>query len=126
MALVLTITTGPIARERTEAFQVTFRTLMSRRFEQAPYLRQSMLVHLGDGYWQILTLWDSGLAQTHAVDNDVPLTVQIFRDFGTEPDIRLADVSTFVEMTSPARPTSSGESPAAPTGDSSANAGGNG
>jgi hypothetical protein len=35
VALVLTITTGRIARERTEAFQVTFRTLLSRRFGEA-------------------------------------------------------------------------------------------
>lgn len=114
MALVLTIITGPIARERTEAFQVTFRALMSSRFEDAPYLRQSMLVHLGDGYWQILTLWDSSLAQTHAVDNDVPLTVQIFRDFGTDPDIRLADVSAFLEPASTSRHTAPGATSADP------------
>jgi hypothetical protein len=99
VALVLTITTGRIARERTEAFQVTFRTLLSRRFEEASFLRQAMLVHLGDGVWQMQTLWDSTLAQTHAVDNDVPLTVRIFRDFGAEPEILLADVSSFLQPT---------------------------
>ena len=97
MALVLTITTGRIERDRVEAFQVTFRTLMARRFDEASFLRQAMLVHLGDSVWQMLTLWDSALAQTHAVDNAVPLTVRIFRDFGTEPEIRLADVSSFLQ-----------------------------
>ena len=97
MALVLTITTGQIARDRVEAFQVTFQTLMARRFDEAPFLRQAMLVHLGDSVWQMLTLWDSALAQTHAVDNAVPLTVRLFRDFGTEPEIRLADVSSFLQ-----------------------------
>lgn len=97
MALVLTITTGQIERDRVEAFQVTFQTLMARRFDEAPFLRQAMLVHLGDSVWQMLTLWDSALAQTHAVDNAVPLTVRIFRDFGTEPEIRLADVSSFLQ-----------------------------
>ena len=97
MALVLTITTGRIERDRVEAFQVTFRTLMARRFDEASFLRQAMLVHLGDSVWQMLTLWDSALAQTHAVDNDVPLTVRIFRDFGTEPEIQLADVSSFLQ-----------------------------
>jgi hypothetical protein len=56
-----------------------------------------MLVHLGDSVWQMLTLWDSALAQSHVVDNDVPLTVRIFRDFGVEPEIRLADVSSFLQ-----------------------------
>ncbi len=97
MSLVLTITTGRIARERTEAFQVTFRALLSRRFEEASFLRQAMLVHLGDGMWQMQTLWDSTLAQNHPVDNDVPLTVRIFRDFGAEPEIILADVSSFLQ-----------------------------
>jgi hypothetical protein len=97
VSLVLTITTGRIARERTEAFQVTFRTLLSRRFEEASFLRQAMLVHLGDGMWQMQTLWDSTLAQNHPVDNDVPLTVRIFRDFGAEPEIILADVSSFLQ-----------------------------
>jgi hypothetical protein len=95
--LVLTITTGQIARERVEAFQVTFQRLLAHRFEEAPFLRQAMLVHLGDSVWQMLTLWDSTLAQTHVVDNDVPLTVRIFRDIGTEPEIRLADVSSFLQ-----------------------------
>ena len=97
MALVLTITTGQIERGRVEAFQVTFQNLMARRFDEAPFLRQAMLVHLGDSVWQMLTLWESTLAQTHAVDNAVPLTVRIFRDFGTEPEIRLADVSSFLQ-----------------------------
>ena len=97
MALVLTITTGQIERDRVEAFQVTFQTLMARRFDEASFLRQAMLVHLGDSVWQMLTLWDSVLAQTQAVDNAVPLTVRIFRDFGTEPEIRLADVSSFLQ-----------------------------
>ena len=97
VALVLTITTGQIERDRVEAFQVTFQTLMARRFDEASFLRQAMLVHLGDSVWQMLTLWDSALAQTHAVDNAVPLTVRIFRDFGTEPEIRLADVSSFLQ-----------------------------
>jgi hypothetical protein len=104
VALVLTITTGRIDRERTEAFQVTFQTLLSRRFEQASFLRQAMLVHLGDGVWQMQTLWDSTVAQNHPVDNDVPLTVRIFRDFGAEPEIRLADVSAFLQPPPAARP----------------------
>jgi hypothetical protein len=109
VALVLTITTGRIARERTEAFQVTFRALLSRRFEEVSFLRQAMLVHLGDGVWQMQTLWDSTLAQNHTVDNDVPLTVRIFRDFGAEPEIVLADVSSFLQAPAPVRPTLPGE-----------------
>ena len=97
MALVLTITTGRVDPARAEAFQVTFRTLLGRRFDEASFLRQAMLVHLGDSVWQMLTLWDSALAQSHVVDNDVPLTVRIFRDFGVEPEIRLADVSSFLQ-----------------------------
>jgi hypothetical protein len=114
VALVLTITTGQIERERVEAFQVTFRTLLSRRFDEAPFLRQAMLVHLGDSVWQMLTLWDSGLAQTHAVDNDVPLTVRIFRDFGTDPEIRLADVSSFLQPRSQRLPRSDETAPYQP------------
>ena len=114
MALVLTTATGRIDRERIEAFQVTFQNLMSRRFDEAPFLRQAMLVHLGDSVWQMLTLWESTLAQTSAVDNDVPLTVRIFREFGTDPDIRLADVSAFLQP--PARgPTLTTEKPAMQT-----------
>jgi hypothetical protein len=120
VALVLTITTGRIARERTEAFQVTFRTLLSRRFGEASFLRQAMLVHLGDGEWQMQTLWESTLAQTHAVDNDVPLTVRIFRDFGAEPEIRLADVSAFLQPPPPGRPTLPGETTIAQRLDSEA------
>ena len=97
MALVLTITTGRVDPARAEAFQLTFQTLLGRRFDEASYLRQAMLVHLGDSVWQMLTLWDSALAQRHVVDNDVPLTVRIFRDFGVEPEIRLADVSAFLQ-----------------------------
>lgn len=97
MALVLTITTGRVARERAEEFQVTFRTLMEKRFEQARFLRQALLVHLGDDVWQMQTLWESALAQTHTVDHDVPLTVRIFREFGAEPEIRLGDVSAFLQ-----------------------------
>jgi hypothetical protein len=97
MALVLTTATGRIDPERIEAFQVTFHNLMSRRFAEAPFLRQAILVHLGDSVWQMLTLWDSELAQTSAVDNDIPLTVRIFREFGTDPEIRLADVSAFLQ-----------------------------
>jgi hypothetical protein len=120
VALVLTITTGRIARDRTEAFQVTFQTLLARRFEQAPFLRQAMLVHLGDGVWQMQTLWESALAQTHAVDNDVPLTVRIFRDFGAEPEIALADVSAFLQPPPRARPTLPGETTIAQRLDSTA------
>ena len=105
MALVLTITTGRIARERTEAFQVTFRNLLSRRFEEASFLRQAMLVHLGDGVWQMHTLWETTVAQNHPVDNDVPLTVRIFRDFGAEPEIMLADVSSFLQPSVPGEST---------------------
>ena len=120
MALVLTITTGRIARERAEAFQVTFRTLLSRRFEQAPFLRQAMLMHLGEDEWQIQILWDSTLAQTHAVDNDVPLSVRIFRDFGAEPEIRLADVSAVLQPPPPGRPALPGETTIAQRLDSAA------
>ena len=119
MALVLTITTGQIERARVEAFQVTFRTLMARRFDEASFLRQAMLVHLGDSVWQMLTLWDSAVAQTHAVDNAVPLTVRIFRDFGSEPEIRLADVSSFLQPRHPrsAPPTEpAAAKPESPTG----------
>lgn len=111
MALILTITTGRVAAERAEAFQVAFRTLMSRRFEQAPFLRQAMLVHLGGDLWQMQTLWDSTHAQTHPVDHDVPLTVRIFREFGAEPEIRLADVSSFLQ---PGRRVERGSTPDAP------------
>ena len=111
MALVLTTTTGRVEPARTEAFQVTFRTLLGRRFDEAPFLRQAMLVHLGDSVWQMLTLWDSALAQDHAVDNDVPLTVRIFRDFGVEPEIRLADVSTFLQPGRAGAPTTPSAQP---------------
>jgi hypothetical protein len=121
--LVLTIITGRIARERTEAFQVTFRTLLSRRFEEAPFLRQAMLVHVGDGVWQMQTLWDSTLAQNHPVDNDVPLTVRIFRDFGAEPEILLADVSSFLQPPPPERPPLPGERTIAQRLDSTAREG---
>jgi hypothetical protein len=97
VALVLTLTTGRVDPARAEAFQVTFQTQLGRRFDEAPYLRQAMLVHLGDSVWQMLTLWDSALAQSHVVDQDVPLTVRIFRDFGVEPEIQLADVSSFMQ-----------------------------
>ena len=97
MPLVLTTATGRIDPERIEAFQVTFHNLMSRRFAEAPFLRQAILVHLGDSVWQMLTLWDSELAQTSAVDNDIPLTVRIFQEFGSDPEIRLADVSAFLQ-----------------------------
>jgi hypothetical protein len=111
MPLVLTTATGRIDPERIEAFQVTFQTLMSRRFAGAPFLRQAVLVHLGDSVWQMLTLWDSTLAQTSEVDNDVPLTVRIFREFGTDPEIRLADVSVFLQAPV-GRPTVAVEKPA--------------
>ena len=120
MALVLTITTGRIARERTEAFQVTFRNLLSRRFEEASFLRQAMLVHLGDGVWQMHTLWETTVAQNHPVDNDVPLTVRIFRDFGVEPEILLADVSSFLQPPPALRPTVPGETTIAQRLDSAA------
>jgi len=97
VALVLTVTTGRVDPAQAEAFQVTFRTLLVRRFDEAPYLRQAMLVHLGDSVWQMLTLWDSALAQSVVVDHDVPLTVRIFRDFGVEPEIQLADVASFLQ-----------------------------
>ena len=97
MPLVLTTATGRIDPERIEAFQVTFQNLMSRRFAEAPFLRQAILVHLGDSVWQMLTLWDSTLAQTSMVDNDIPLTVRIFQEFGTDPEIHLADVSAFLQ-----------------------------
>ena len=117
MALVLTITTGRVDPAQAEAFQVTFRTLLVRRFDEAPYLRQAMLVHLGDSVWQMLTLWDSALAQRHVVDNDVPLTVRIFRDFGVEPEIQLADVSSFLQprrtVPPPAAEAPTAEAPAA-------------
>jgi hypothetical protein len=118
MALVLTITTGRVEPARAEAFQVTFQTLMGRRFDEAPFLRQAMLVHLGDSNWQMLTLWDIALAQRHPEDNDVPLTVRIFREFGVEPEIRLADVSSVLQprrsLATPSDPTpAAAESPAA-------------
>lgn len=119
MALVLTITTGRVDPAQAEAFQVTFRTLLVRRFDEAPYLRQAMLVHLGDSVWQMLTLWDSALAQSHVVDHDVPLTVRIFRDFGVEPEIQLADVASFLQPRrtvpppSPAAEAPTAEAPAA-------------
>jgi hypothetical protein len=96
VALVLTITTGRIEPGREEAFQARFRTSMMRRFTQAPFLRQALLVDLGDGAWQMQTLWDSELAQRHPVGNDVPLTVEIFREFGADPQIVLGDVSAFL------------------------------
>lgn len=110
MPLVLTTTTGRIDRERAEEFQATFRTMMGRRFDEAPFLRQAMLVDLGDGVWQMLTLWDSDLALTHTVDHEVPLTVRMFRDVGVEPEIRLGDVSAFLQPV-PGRP-----APAQPAG----------
>ena len=117
MALVLTITTGRVDPAQAEAFQVTFRTLLVRRFDEAPYLRQAMLVHLGDSVWQMLTLWDSALAQSHVVDHDVPLTVRIFRDFGVEPEIQLADVASFLQprrtVPPPAAEAPTAEAPAA-------------
>ena len=117
MALVLTVTTGRVDPAQAEAFQVTFRTLLVRRFDEAPYLRQAMLVHLGDSVWQMLTLWDSALAQNHVVDHDVPLTVRIFRDFGVEPEIQLADVASFLQprrtVPPPAAEAPTAEAPAA-------------
>ena len=113
MALVLTVTTGRVDPAQAEAFQVTFRTLLVRRFDEAPYLRQAMLVHLGDSVWQMLTLWDSALAQSHVVDHDVPLTVRIFRDFGVEPEIRLADVASFLQPRRTVPPPPAAEAPTA-------------
>jgi hypothetical protein len=115
VALVLTITTGRVDPARAEAFQVTFQTLFGRRFEEASYLRQTMLVHLGDSVWQMLTLWDSALAQSHVVDHDVPLTVRIFRDFGVEPEIRLADVSAFLQPRRTIAPPAAGAPTAEPS-----------
>jgi hypothetical protein len=117
MALILTTTTGRVDPARIEAFQVTFQTLFADRFTEVPFLRQAMLVHLGDSVWQMLTLWDSSLAQTHAADHDVPLTVRIFRDFGVEPDIHLADVSSFLQPGRRAS-TSSPATPARPADES--------
>jgi len=117
MPLVLTTATGRIDPERIEAFQVTFQTLMSRRFAEAPFLRQAVLVHLGDSVWQMLTLWESTLAQTSAVDNDVPLTVRIFREFGTDPEIHLADVSAFLQAPV-GRPSVAVEKPVLKSGES--------
>lgn len=112
MALVLTITTGRVEPERAEDLQAAFRSLMGRRFTEAPFLRQAMLVEIGDDVWQMMTLWDSALALTHTVDNDVPLTVRLFREFGADPEIRLGEVSVFLQPipAQPAEPTtSSGE-----------------
>lgn len=109
MALVLTITTGRIEPGREEAFQARFRTSMMRRFAQASFLHQAMLVDLGDGVWQMQTLWDSTLAQRHPIGNDVPLTVAIFREFGAEPQIVLGDVSAFLHPPPAARTALPGE-----------------
>ena len=113
MALVLTMTTGRVDPARAEQFQVTFQTMFGRRFDDASYLRQAMLVHLGDSVWQMLTLWDSGRAQSHVVDHDVPLTVRIFRDFGVEPEIQLADVASFLQPRRTVPPPPAAEAPTA-------------
>ena len=113
MALVLTMTTGRVDPARAEQFQVTFQTMFGRRFDDASYLRQAMLVHLGDSVWQMLTLWDSALAQSVVVDHDVPLTVRIFRDFGVEPEIQLADVASFLQPRRTVPPPPAAEAPTA-------------
>jgi hypothetical protein len=93
MAQEIMITSGTVEAARAEEFQVAFRTMVSERVMSQPYVQQCMLVHHGGGRWSVYVLVDGALAQRTRPTHDVPVPIQVFRDFGVEPTIELADVS---------------------------------
>jgi hypothetical protein len=93
MAQEMMITSGSVEAARAEEFQVAFRTMVSERVMSQPYVQQCMLVHHGGGRWSVFVLVDGTLAQRTKPTHDVPVPVQVFRDFGVEPTIELVDVS---------------------------------
>jgi hypothetical protein len=113
MAQEMMITSGSVEAARAEEFQVAFRTMVSERVMSQPYVQQCMLVHHGGGRWSVFVLVDGTLAQRTKPTHDVPVPVQVFRDFGVEPTIELVDVSIVFT----AKPVRDRESPA--TGPSS-------
>jgi hypothetical protein len=93
MAQEMMITSGSVEAARAEEFQVAFRTMVSERVMSQPYVQQCMLVHHGGGRWSVFVLVDGALARQTRPTHDVPVPVQVFRDFGVEPTIELVDVS---------------------------------
>lgn len=93
MAQEMMITSGSVDAARAEEFQVAFRTMVSERVMSQPYVQQCMLVHHGGGRWSVFVLVDGTLAKRTRPTHDVPVPVQVFRDFGVEPTIELVDVS---------------------------------
>ena len=118
MAQEMMITSGSVEAARAEEFQVAFRTMVSERVMRQPYVQQCMLVHHGGGRWSVFVLVDATLAQRTKPTHDVPVPVQVFRDFGVEPTIELVDVSIVFtadavrDRESPATGTSSSPRPA--------------
>lgn len=93
MAQEMMITSGTVEAARAEEFQVAFRTMVSERVMSQPYVQQCMLVHHGGGRWSVLVLVDGTLAKRTKPTHDVPVPIQVFRDFGVEPTVELVDVS---------------------------------
>jgi hypothetical protein len=93
MAQDMMITSGTVEPARAEEFQIAFRTMVSERVMSQPYVQQCMLVHHGGGRWSVYVLADATLARRTKPTQDVPVPVQVFRDFGVEPTIELVDVS---------------------------------
>jgi hypothetical protein len=109
MSQVLMITSGVVDPTRAEEFQVAFRTLVSDRMPHAPFVRQAMLAHHGGGHWSVYVLEDSEVALRTKPQRDVPTPVQVFRDFGVEPAVEVADIS--VVFTQAAAQTEAGRAP---------------
>ncbi|HYU85422.1 MAG TPA: hypothetical protein VEK80_11515 [Kribbellaceae bacterium] len=108
MAQHLLITSGTVDPARAEEFQVAFRTLAGERLPQLPFVQQGMLVHHGEGRWSVYALVDGALAMRTRPPYDIPMPVQLFRDFGVEPSIEFADVSIVFTPEAARPPASSG------------------